>query len=333
MTHIRPVSEQDIATCVAFGLEAFRPVFASYHQEYGNDLFARIRPDWEQAQASLIETTCSDDNITTWVAEVAGRVAGLVAYSANEGTGLGDLSLIAVDPTQQRQGIGAALLRLALDQMKQAGMAYATAYTRGHPGHLPVRQALGGCGFSAMGIQPFTMISKLGEASSPAPSPGEQSHIRPIAPGEAADCVRFGIEAFRPVFASFENLYGKDLFDRLRPDWENAQSAYIASVCTDKATLVSETDGELSGFVVVEPDVFDRIGAIELLAVDPKSDSRGLGTTLNRAALDWLHRAGMDYAIVSTADDPSHAPARRSYEKVGFAPTPVQWNLMAASLS
>ena len=333
MIHIRPIAQEDISACVAFGLEAFRPVFASYRQEYGDDLFARMRPDWENAKASLIEATCSATDSAAWVVEVAGDVAGLVALSTDAATGLGDLRLLAVDPAQQRQGLGTALVRHALDELKQAGMAYATAYTRDHPGHLPVRQALGGCGFAAMGIQPFTLITELDAMSSATAYPEPGNRIRPIAPGEAADCVRFGIEAFRPVFASFENRYGKDLFDRLRPDWENAQSSYIESVCTDKDTLVSETDGEISGFVVMESNVFDGVGAIELLAVDPKRDNQGLGTALNRAALDWLRRSGMHYAIVSTADDPSHAPARRSYQKVGFTPTPVQWNLMAARLA
>lgn len=141
------------------------------------------------------------------------------------------------------------------------------------------------------------------------------------------------LSALSLVFASFRNTYGQDLFDRLRPDRESSQADYIGMVCTDKPTPVSIANGQISGFVVLEADVFDGIGAIELLAVDPQHAGGGIGTALNSAALRWLEQAGMAYAVVSTADDASHGPARRSYEKVGFEPMPVQWHLRAAKLS
>lgn len=180
-----------------------------------------------------------------------------------------------------------------------------------------------------MGIQPHTLFTEI--------SANEKIDLPDIVrfgtPDDVAACVRFGIEAFRPVFASFEDLYGADLFHRLRPDWEKEQMAYIESACTDKETLVSMRNGQVSGFVVIETDVFDGIGAIELLAVDPSHENLGLGTLLNHKALNRLGEAGMVYAIVSTGNDPSHAPARRSYERAGFRPLPVQWNLMVKKLS
>lgn len=317
----------DIDTCTDLGVEAFRPVFASFEDCYGPDLFARMKPDWENTLVEQIRATCANDE--AMVAEVDRNIVGFVATTVDKTNGLGDIGLIALSPDRQCRGVGGALIADALDRMREAGMSYATAYTRDHPGHLPVRHLLTRAGFSPLGVQPRTLFCQLErEGTTELPD-----MVRVGTTDDVGACVRFGIEAFGPVFASFEKLYGTDLFNRLRPDWEKAQAAYIESVCTENETLVSVTDGAVSGFVVLELEVFDGIGAIELLAVNPACDNRGLGTRLNEGALNRLRGAGMAHAVVSTGSDPSHAPARRSYEKVGFAPAPVQWNLMAKRLA
>src|SRR5438874_1214752 len=43
-----------------------------------------------------------------------------------------------------------------------------------------------------------------------------------------------------------------------------------------------------------------------------------VATALTTFALDWLKNAGMSVAMVETGTDPGHAPARGTYEKVGF---------------
>ncbi|HAJ64916.1 MAG TPA: GNAT family N-acetyltransferase, partial [Cyanobacteria bacterium UBA8543] len=40
-------------------------------------------------------------------------------------------------------------------------------------------------------------------------------------------------------------------------------------------------------------------------------------------ALAWMKDAGMSIAMVETGGDPGHAPARHTYEKVGFGLFPV----------
>lgn len=39
--------------------------------------------------------------------------------------------------------------------------------------------------------------------------------------------------------------------------------------------------------------------------------------------LDIMRAQGLNYVTADTRGDPSHASARRAYEKVGFLPTPV----------
>ena len=65
------------------------------------------------------------------------------------------------------------------------------------------------------------------------------------------------------------------------------------------------------------------MGEIYMVAVDPDFQGRGIGSTLIESALAWMKDAGMSIAMVETGGDPGHAPARHTYEKVGFELFPV----------
>ncbi len=80
------------------------------------------------------------------------------------------------------------------------------------------------------------------------------------------------------------------------------------------------------GFVAVSLDKETRVGEIGLNAVHPDLSGRGIGTRLYRHAIEVMKAAGMKVASVGTGGDPSHAPARRAYEKAGFGPAiPSIW--------
>lgn len=150
--------------------------------------------------------------------------------------------------------------------------------------------------------------------------------IRSIASEDVERCVAFGLESFRPVFATFRLHYGEGLFNALRPDWENAQSDYIREACSDqdKDTWVAVVDDHVVGFVVLTTNAASGLGQIELMAVDPAHQGRGVGTALTEFGVDRLRELGMTHAIVGTGDDPGHGPARRVYLKGGFEPMAIQ---------
>jgi GNAT superfamily N-acetyltransferase len=52
----------------------------------------------------------------------------------------------------------------------------------------------------------------------------------------------------------------------------------------------------------------------------PQHAGRGIGTWMYAQVLAQMKESGMALATVSTGGDPSHAPARRAYEKAGFGP-------------
>lgn len=92
-----------------------------------------------------------------------------------------------------------------------------------------------------------------------------------------------------------------------------------------------DLEGRPAGFVVLKMDDHG-IADIDLLAVDPAQQGQGIAPMLNRFAFERSQEESMSYVVVATADDPGHAPARRSYESAGFVPMPIQWNLQIIRL-
>ena len=60
-----------------------------------------------------------------------------------------------------------------------------------------------------------------------------------------------------------------------------------------------------------------------MIAVDSDYQQRGIGVALTEFALEQMKAAGMSVAMVETGGDSGHAPARRTYEKLGFELLPI----------
>jgi ribosomal protein S18 acetylase RimI-like enzyme len=128
--------------------------------------------------------------------------------------------------------------------------------------------------------------------------------------------------AFAPVFASFRAILGEDLYHLAQAREEEAQAGYLASLLAPDSgweVYVAEWAGAVVGFVSLQLNRDTTIGEIGLNAVHPDRAGAGIGTAMYDFAVERMREAGMRVATVSTGGDPSHAPARRAYEKAGFS--------------
>jgi ribosomal protein S18 acetylase RimI-like enzyme len=153
-----------------------------------------------------------------------------------------------------------------------------------------------------------------------------------IRPSRADDLPRLQAirhAAFAPVFASFRRLLGDELNALAQGNAEEEQAALLASMLAPDAAwqlYTVERGGAVVGFVSVQMNAETGMGEIGLNAVDPAHAGGGVGAAMYEFALARMREAGMRVATVSTGGDDSHAPARRAYEKVGFAASiPSVW--------
>ena len=127
--------------------------------------------------------------------------------------------------------------------------------------------------------------------------------------------------AFAPIFDSFRSILGEEIYRRAQAPEDEAQEQLLVSLLTpesDWQIYVAEFDNRIVGFVSYQLNLETHVGEIGLNAVHPDQAGLGIGTTLYHFALARMKQAGMRVATVATGGDPSHAPARRAYEKAGF---------------
>lgn len=148
-----------------------------------------------------------------------------------------------------------------------------------------------------------------------------QLHIRPA---HAADTDRLQAirrAAFAPVFASFRAILGDELYELAQRREDEAQQDLLSSLMANDSgweLYVAESQSDIVGFVAVQLNRETLIGEIGLNAVDPAYAGAGIGTRMYSFAVERMKQADMKVATVSTGADPSHAPARRAYQKAGF---------------
>ncbi len=145
--------------------------------------------------------------------------------------------------------------------------------------------------------------------------------VRPFRESDLPKLQQIRRAAFAPVFASFREILGETIYGHALADADAEQAVLLADLCeaaNPAIMLVAEIDGEIVGFVSYTIREGRPFGEIGLNAVDPAVAGRGIGTWLYRATLGRMKEAGVKVVEVGTGGDPSHAPARRAYEKAGF---------------
>jgi GNAT superfamily N-acetyltransferase len=149
---IREYRPQDAEPVVALSLRAWAPVFASLEQVLGREIFVRLHGDWRPYQERAVREVLADPAVQVWVAEAGRGVVAFVAATRHAERLLGEITMLAVDPDEQDQGIGTALTGWATDWLRASGMRVAMVGTGGDPGHAPARRVYEKAGYTPLPI-------------------------------------------------------------------------------------------------------------------------------------------------------------------------------------
>jgi GNAT superfamily N-acetyltransferase len=150
--------------------------------------------------------------------------------------------------------------------------------------------------------------------------------IREFQAGDLEAIVEFSVRAWEPVFASFRQVLGDPIFFRLYPEWTQAQAEAVRDGCTNEAhaVFVAVADGRAVGFSTVALNAFhEGMGVVDMIAVDPEYQRRGIAARLMDRSIEHMREHGMDIAAVGTGGDPGHEPARALYEASEFTALPA----------
>jgi GNAT superfamily N-acetyltransferase len=151
--------------------------------------------------------------------------------------------------------------------------------------------------------------------------------IRPYEESDLETIVEFSLRAWEPVFESLRQVLGDAIFRRLhQPDWRAAQAESVRSGCAasvDRSVFVAAADGRPVGFSAVVLNAFhERMGVVDMIAVDPRYQRRGIARQLMDRSAEHMRARGMDIAAVGTGGDAGHGPARALYESLGYTALP-----------
>jgi ribosomal protein S18 acetylase RimI-like enzyme len=150
--------------------------------------------------------------------------------------------------------------------------------------------------------------------------------IKPYEDSQLDTIKSLSLRAWSPVFDSIQKAMDIEVYHSFYPDgWRVSQLHDVESVCTtaDMKVWVAIDSDSTVGFVAVKLHSESSMGEIYMIAVDPDYQRQGIGAALIEFALLWMKEKGISVAMVETGGDPGHAPARRTYEKLGFGLLPV----------
>ena len=114
----------------------------------------------------------------------------------------------------------------------------------------------------------------------------------------------------------------RNAFWGLPPIQDDACRKWVRGMVRDGANLAALS---FNAGVVGHAAVFGMSETVceMLVVVSPPHQNLGIGTALNAFALNELKTRGIQMVRVETGGDPSHAPARRCYEKAGYTVLPL----------
>ena len=126
------------------------------------------------------------------------------------------------------------------------------------------------------------------------------------------------IKAWTPIREEFKKLLSEEIYTPFFENWQEAKRNEIIRGLRDGKGFVAVVGGKVVGFVYYFADNNTKIGTIGGLAVDESAKGKGIGKMLCNHAISKMREDGMLHATVTTGGDDAHAPARKTYEGVGF---------------
>jgi ribosomal protein S18 acetylase RimI-like enzyme len=129
-------------------VSAWEPVFVKTRKDVLGFVYDNFWPQgWQIRQVAEVSTLLDTEPEKVWIAIQNNELAGFVVISIHPQDQMGEVSIIAVSPTYQRQGVGNSLMQFAEQHIRAAGMKMVMVETVGDSGHEPARRIYEALGY------------------------------------------------------------------------------------------------------------------------------------------------------------------------------------------
>ena len=146
---IRQGNPADAAAAAAIAVSAWEPIYRSYREQLGEEIFAVVYKDWRKCKEdSILSTFEADSNENAYIAEMGREIVGFVTFAIDRGKSLGTILNNAVKPDLQGNGIGSSMYDTVINIFKENGVKAVKVTTGGDPGHEAARRAYKKAGFN-----------------------------------------------------------------------------------------------------------------------------------------------------------------------------------------
>jgi GNAT superfamily N-acetyltransferase len=147
---VRDFQPVDLPQVLDIAVAAWAPIYASYREMLGEEIFTLAFPDWQEVKRQQVRDGCAGARgATALVAVIDELPVGFATFYCNAATRVGEIGNNAVLPTRRGKGIAGEMYRVVLERMRQAGMRVALVSTGGDVSHAPARRAYEKAGFGA----------------------------------------------------------------------------------------------------------------------------------------------------------------------------------------
>ncbi|WP_327670732.1 MULTISPECIES: GNAT family N-acetyltransferase [unclassified Streptomyces] len=138
---IRAFAHDDVAPLTDLTIETFRPFFEEvFRPLMGEVIFAVQHGNWrDDYRRQVAELHAPERHSYVAVADVAGVIAGYVAWAVDPDRRHGEVVILAVSSEHRRHAVGTALCEHAFEQMRLRGAEIVEIGTGGDPFHAPAR--------------------------------------------------------------------------------------------------------------------------------------------------------------------------------------------------
>lgn len=127
---IKKHKKSDIKSIKKIALLAFKPNHDEHKKTLGNALFKAFYLDWQDKKKKTIDYLRNSSDCQIFVAKTDNKIIGFASFILNKEKPLtAEISTNAVDPKYQRQGIGSALYKHLIEELKALGIKYVKVST------------------------------------------------------------------------------------------------------------------------------------------------------------------------------------------------------------